>query len=186
LIAGDRARRFDWADVLAAFLVVWGALAVLWSQFQVEALREWRSVLLGPALAYLVVRGVRDREAAAERALDGLVVGGALASIWALALLGWAALGHAADGVVNAEGVLRAAGPYGSPNNLALFAGAPLRSSPRPRCSITPTSGPGPPDGGATTPGPDAGERPQARGPRGASGHHLPVRSRLSAAERSS
>jgi len=57
--------------------------------------------------------------------LDGLVVGGVVASLWGLAGIGLHSAGFESDvwTAVAAEGVLRAKGPYGSPNNLALFLG---------------------------------------------------------------
>jgi O-antigen ligase len=118
-----RRSRLGLVDWLAVALVVWGGIAVVWSDFQWEALREWRVVLLEPALVFLMLRGSTSRARSAEIALDALVAGATLAALWGLASLGGAILGSEGAGVVRAEGVLRIAGPYGSPNNLALFAG---------------------------------------------------------------
>jgi len=131
---GWRAARFAWASLRAAAapldwavaaLVAWAALTPLWAEFPAPASREWRTVILEPALFYLLLRSARDRRSAATAALDGLVVGAGAAAVWALAALVGSITGLGGHAVV-AEGVLRAAGPYPSPNNLALFLGRML------------------------------------------------------------
>jgi len=115
------ARRVRVPDALVIALVAWAALAPLWAEHAGVAAREWRTVIAGPALYYLLLRTGSRRERTTA-ALDGLVLGGTVAAVWALAGVALAAIGIGA-GAVAAEGVLRANGPYASPNNLALFLG---------------------------------------------------------------
>ncbi len=115
-------RRLHWADWLVVALIAWSALSISWSEFPGPAGRQWRTVMLEPALLYALLRSRPAPRAVARLALDGLVVGGVLAAASglvavALLLLGWGGAG------VGAEGVLRAVGPYASPNNLALLLG---------------------------------------------------------------
>lgn len=109
----------DWAVVA---LVIWAGLSPLWSEQTGPALREWRTVILVPAVYYGLLRTAADRRAAARAALTGLVLGALVAATWALAGLGQFARGDSAH-AVPAEGVIRVRGPYGSPNNLALLLG---------------------------------------------------------------
>lgn len=120
--AGRRLALLHWADGLVAALIAWSALSILWSEFREPAFRQWRTVLLEPALFYALLRWQSNRRVIARLALDGLVAGGVLAALWGLAALalllgGWGGAG------VGAEGVVRAVGPYASPNNLALYLG---------------------------------------------------------------
>lgn len=85
------------------------------------ALRELRTVLLEGVVAYGLVRLVPgDR---GDGRLDpwplvgGLGAGAVIVALWGISQ---AASGV---GVITAEGVLRVRGPYGSPNNLALYLG---------------------------------------------------------------
>jgi O-antigen ligase len=115
-------RRWHWSDWLVLALVAWAAATLAWSEFRAPAIRQWRTVILEPALLYALLRSHRDRRAVARLALDALTAGAAAASLWALLGLGLFALG-VGDAGVRAEGVLRATGPYASPNNLALLLG---------------------------------------------------------------
>jgi O-antigen ligase len=125
------AERVDWhslpgalhpLDWLVLLIVAWAALTPLWAEFVPPAVREWRVVLLEPALFYFLLRSHPRRSSAAMAAMDGLVIGAVGASIWALGGVALHQLGIV-DAAVAAEGVVRARGPYGSPNNLALFLG---------------------------------------------------------------
>jgi O-antigen ligase len=117
-----RLRRLHWADWLVAAVVVWAGLSLAWSEFREPALRQWRTVLLEPAVLYALLRAAPDRRRAAQWALDGLVAGGALAAAWGVLAAVLYARGLGGTGVM-AEGVVRATGPYASPNNLALMLG---------------------------------------------------------------
>lgn len=112
-------------DRLVLLLVLWSGLSPLWAPRPEHAIYEWRTVMLEPALLYLLLRSWPDRRAAARMALDGLILGGVLAGGMALAGLAIIAGGGQAAWAtaVEAEGVFRARGPYGSPNNLALYLG---------------------------------------------------------------
>jgi O-antigen ligase len=115
-------------DRLALLLVLWSGLSPLWAPRPTHAIYEWRTVMLEPALFYLLLRNWPDRRAAARLALDGLILGAFLAGTMALAGLAIIAGGGQASWAtaVEAEGVFRARGPYGSPNNLALYLGRVL------------------------------------------------------------
>jgi O-antigen ligase len=115
----------DALDWTAIALVAWSALTPLWAEHAAAAVREWRTVILGPVLYYGLLRTAPDRRRAARAALYGLVAGGVIASVWAVAGLGLHMTGHTGAAVA-AEGVVRATGPYRSPNNLALFLGRML------------------------------------------------------------
>ncbi len=121
--APRRARRpIDALDAGVVAVVSWAALSPLWAEEPVLAVREWRTVVLGPALYYGLLRSWPDRRSAAGAAWVGLVAGAVVAAAWGLAGAAAHALGWSAA-AVQAEGVLRASGPYNSPNNLALIAG---------------------------------------------------------------
>ncbi len=89
----------------AAFFAVLAA-----SRFGV-ANREFRVVFLDGFLLYLLAVRTPFR----WHVLDGWMLGGAFVALWGLAQ---AVTGH---GLITAEGVFRIRGPYGSPNNLALY-----------------------------------------------------------------
>ncbi len=112
-------------DALAAGLAVWATLSIAWSEHRAPALYQWRTVIVEPLVYYALLRTAADRRAAAQAAADGLVLGGAVAAVWGLAGVAAALAGVSVAGLsgVSAEGVVRALGPYGSPNNLALFLG---------------------------------------------------------------
>ncbi|MCC7018806.1 MAG: O-antigen ligase family protein [Ardenticatenales bacterium] len=110
------------ADVGVILLVAWSALSPLWAEEPAVALREWRTVIVEPAAFYAVLRLWPNRRAAAASAWNGVVAGATMAALWGLAGVAGHALGWGA-GAVAAEGVVRAQGPYNSPNNLALILG---------------------------------------------------------------
>jgi O-antigen ligase len=107
----------DWG--VAALVLVAGA-SVLWAEHMRPAARELRTVVLEAALFYallrILVRDVRE----AWRVVDAFIIGGVL-----IALVGafqWVS----GENLIAAEGVSRARGFYGSPNNLALYLGRVL------------------------------------------------------------
>lgn len=108
-------RGLDW-PVLA--LLVVAALSLIAVQNFGVAAREFRTVIVAGVLAYTVVRAAPARS-------DGRfdpwpVIWGIGAGAAVVALLG---ISQAISGVglIDAEGVWRVRGPYGSPNNLALY-----------------------------------------------------------------
>lgn len=112
-------------DFAVVALVLCSALSLLWSEHTGPAIYQLRTVILEGALFYGLLRALPERRAGLRLTLDGLVLGGVVAALWAIFGLGLAAVGVRGLpwSAVSAEGVLRANGPYGSPNNLALFLG---------------------------------------------------------------
>jgi O-antigen ligase len=109
-------------DLGVLVLAMWAALSPLWSERPGVAMREWRVVILEPAIFYLLVRQNARHDRHLVRLLDGLALAAFLASLHSLSQL-------ISGDLVLAEGVARVHGPYNSPNNLALFLGrclAPL------------------------------------------------------------
>jgi len=130
-LAVSAAKRRDLGLLL--LFVGWGAVAAAHARMAEPAWFEWRTVMLEPALFFVLLRYGDDRWPAMRQVLLGLLVGAAAASLMALAgvlLSALSAAGFAVDARlasgVAAEGVLRALGPYGSPNNLALWLGRAL------------------------------------------------------------
>jgi len=102
----------DWA-VLA--LVAVSVASCFWAEYQHEALRELRVVILEPALLYLLLR--RPPEGCTRNTLwaKTLIASGIAVALYALLIY------PTAEGVIEAEGVRRARAFYDSPNNLALM-----------------------------------------------------------------
>ncbi|MCD6302468.1 MAG: O-antigen ligase family protein, partial [Anaerolineae bacterium] len=92
-----------------------GVLSASLAEYQHVAWREVRLCFLEPALLYYLLRTASER-LTAQMVAPALLAGGALTGIYALFRY------PAATGVIEAEGVRRALGFYGSPNNLALMA----------------------------------------------------------------
>ena len=103
------------ADISVLGLVLAGMASAAVAEFQREAWREMRLCLVEPALLYYLLRSTTD-ETARRLVPSALLVGGSLMAAYALLRY------PAAAGVIEAEGVRRARGFYGSPNNLALMA----------------------------------------------------------------
>ncbi len=111
----ERLRHWSALDWLVLALVLLGLGTSLWAEYRRVALREWRVVLLEPALLYAMLRARRDPPQRLLAWLDLLwaaSVGVALYALW---------LYPRPEGVIAAEGVRRARAFYGSPNNLALY-----------------------------------------------------------------
>ena len=113
----DRGQALDWAvlALLAAALVSLAAAEHLG-----VALRELRTVIVAPVLAYGLVRLVPanpDGRFDPWPLVWGIGLGAATVAGWGVT--------QAVSGVdlIGAEGVWRVRGPYGSPNNLALYLG---------------------------------------------------------------
>lgn len=106
---------FDWS-VLG--LVVVSLLSALQADFRVEAFREWRTVIVGPALAYLMLRTLprpASSDAGAPTMLDAFVLGAV-----AVAMIGL--VNYAQGNTIEAEfGLPRIKSVFGSPNNDALY-----------------------------------------------------------------
>jgi len=102
----------DWGVLV---LVAVGALSLFWAEQRHEAAREYRTVILGSALFYLLLRALARGKVGRWAVIDSWILGSALV---ALTAAGQWVLGQ---NLITADGVARARGFYGSPNNLALF-----------------------------------------------------------------
>lgn len=112
-------------DGTVLLLVLWATASLVWSEFPAPARYQWRSVIVEPAVYYALLRTLPERRAGLRVVLDGLVIGAVVTAGWALFGVALYAAGIESRvwTAVSAEGVLRARGPFGSPNNLALYLG---------------------------------------------------------------
>ncbi len=105
----------DWA------VTTWFAVSVLslsWAELQSAALTEWRTLMLEPALFYVMLRTQARSKSANLLLVDSLLVAGFTVAIIGLMML------FQGDAIITAEaGARRLASVYGSPNNLGLFLG---------------------------------------------------------------
>ncbi len=108
----------DWGMLL---LVVVATMSLFWSDYQRVALREWRTLIVEPALFYLVARSTLRQRTEIVRLVDTFILAATLAAGISLALY------VSGQGVIFAEGgSQRLAGVYGSPNNMGLLVGRAL------------------------------------------------------------
>ncbi len=108
-------KQLKWVDLLLLAFVVWAGTGAWHAEYQREALREFRTAVAEPALLYLLLRLT-----GADRRIWQRLVTGLFASSVGVAL--YALLRYPSPaGVIEAEGVRRARGFFGSPNNLALY-----------------------------------------------------------------
>lgn len=135
LLSGIRAwraqglRRISFHVLLARFSILdWGVLAFVLvaalsasqADFRVEAARELRMVILGPALVYLILRSQKLSQEQVWRIVDGLVLGAVVIAFVGL-------VNYARGYVFPADfGIPRIRSVYGSPNNDALYLGRAL------------------------------------------------------------
>ncbi|NJL93930.1 MAG: hypothetical protein HC915_09470 [Anaerolineae bacterium] len=104
-------------DAIVAGFVLLGLVSVTWSLFPGLALREFRVMLLNPALLYLLVRLIKPPLRDLALLVDTLLMIGGL-----IALIGL--LNYARGEVVLAEGgARRLLSVYGSPNDVGLMLG---------------------------------------------------------------
>jgi len=108
-------KRTRWVDLLLLAFVLWAGVGATRAEYQREALREFRTAVAEPALLYLLLR-LTVHEERQWRALVDVFVASAVGTAL-YALLRYPTPG----GVIEAEGVRRARGYFGSPNNLALY-----------------------------------------------------------------
>ncbi len=104
--------------VLASVLL--GLLSLTWATNFGTAARQFRVVVLEPAMLYALIRVFTRKRRDAMRLIDALLAAGLALSLHAL----WQAA--TGTGLITAEGVMRVRSVYGSPNNLALFLGRVL------------------------------------------------------------
>jgi len=120
ILGGERLELFrlkhvNPVDVLLLAFVIWAGIGAWHAEYQREALREFRTAVAEPALLYLLLRLTGG-----DRRLWRRLVGGFFASSVGVALYALVRYPSPA-GVIEAEGVRRARGFFGSPNNLALY-----------------------------------------------------------------
>jgi O-antigen ligase len=101
-------------DVAVLALAVLSIAAALLAEYRQVALRELRVVIAEAALFYALVRTAPVGRCGLLHLADALWITGLGVALYALLRYG------SAGGVIEAEGVRRARGLYGSPNNLAL------------------------------------------------------------------
>jgi len=107
-----RLNLLDWS---IAGLVIVALLSALQADFQVEAFREWRLVIVEPALLYLMLRTFPDADRNRLFVLEAFLLGAT--TVAAIGLIN-----YAQGNVVAAEfGLPRIKSVFGSPNNDALF-----------------------------------------------------------------
>ncbi len=105
--------RCDWAVV---FFVAVSAASLLWAGNRGVAIREFRVVILEPALFYFLLRILPLKRRDLWRIVDALLLSAVVVSSIGL-------YQFLAGKTIAAEGVRRVRGVYGSPNNLGLFLG---------------------------------------------------------------
>ncbi len=105
----------DWA-VLALFVAA--TLALFAASYFEFALREWRIIILEPAIFYLLIRSSRLDRAATWRIVDALVLAGVV-----VAVIGLVQYAFNLNLITAEEGTRRLRSVYGSPNNVGLFLG---------------------------------------------------------------
>jgi putative inorganic carbon (HCO3(-)) transporter len=113
----SRFTALDWGVIA---LIAVGALSLLWAEYGRVAAREYRTVVLESAIFYGLLRAMVRERRDAWRVADAWVLGGAAIAV--VGLSQWAQ----GQNLITAEGVWRARGFYGSPNNLALYLGRVL------------------------------------------------------------
>jgi len=102
----------DWAVLLLVLLGLGTSCA---AEYRRVAFREFRMVVCESALLYLLLRTLPADRSRLLLLVDALWLSGVLVAVYALACYPFA------GGVIEAEGVRRARGFFGSPNNLALY-----------------------------------------------------------------
>ena len=114
-LASTRRPRLNTVDVLLVAFVLWTGVDAWNAEYQREALRELRTAVAEPALLYLLLRLTGDDLRLWERLVQVLYASAVGTALYALLRYPFP------QGVIEAEGVRRARGFYGSPNNLALY-----------------------------------------------------------------
>jgi len=105
-------------DRAALLFVAISAASLLAADVKGVAATELRTVVLEPALFYLMLRTTRMPRSAVWRLVDTLVVAGVIVS-----LVGFYQYATGVDIVATEEGVERLRSVYGSPNNVGLYLG---------------------------------------------------------------
>lgn len=105
-------------DVLMLFWTILGVVSLLWAEYRAEAITEWRTLILEPALFYLVLRTTIKTRKHLQHLILSLLISGVVVCMIGL----WTFV--TGQGVITAEeGTWRLVSVYGSPNNVALWLG---------------------------------------------------------------
>ena len=111
-------RHVHWLDALVLCLVGLGVASLLWTRNVASATTELRTLLIEPALFYLLLRGTRPDRSMLMRYFLALLAAAVLVSLIGLFLY------FLGDMVIVAEaGATRLQSVYGSPNNIGLLFG---------------------------------------------------------------
>lgn len=100
-----------------AFVIV-AAIATLLADYRVFALREFRVIIIEPAIYYALIRAAKLDRAALWRIVDALILAGVV-----VAVIGLVQYAFNLNVITAEEGVRRLRSVYGSPNNVGLFLG---------------------------------------------------------------
>lgn len=100
-----------------AFVIV-AAVATLLADYRVFALREFRVIIIEPAIYYALIRAAKLDRAALWRIVDALILAGVV-----VAVIGLVQYAFNLNVITAEEGVRRLRSVYGSPNNVGLFLG---------------------------------------------------------------
>jgi len=105
-------------DQLWVLWVLVGLITLLWSVYQSIAFTEWRTLILEPALFYMILRTSSRHIKDLRQLVYTLIFSGLLVCVIGLITF------SQGQGIITAEeGSLRLASVYGSPNNVALLIG---------------------------------------------------------------
>ncbi len=108
-------------DCAVFTFVAVAATSLFTAEYRHVALREFRVIVIEPALLYLMLRTTIKDRSAAWRVLDALALAGAL-----VAIIGLIQYTFNINIITAEEGARRVRAVYGSPNNAALFLGRVL------------------------------------------------------------
>lgn len=111
-------QRLSPIDMTIIAWVLLGTVSLLWTQRRDIAITELRTLIVQPALFYLVLRTIPQNRQSLTRLVRTLILAGVAISLIGL----WMWL--RGEGIITAEGgARRLASVYGSPNNVGLFLG---------------------------------------------------------------
>ena len=98
--------------------VLLGVFSLVWANRLPEALTEFRTMMLQPALFYLIYRTINVDKKTIVQFVDTILFAGFIVAVYGLVTF------FLSDNVITAEeGTQRLVSVYGSPNNVALFLG---------------------------------------------------------------
>lgn len=111
-------KKFKPVDYLILSWVILGIVSLLWTADRERAITELRSLLIEPALFYLIFRSINVNKRQMVYLVNALLFAG-----FAVALIGLFQFFQGQAVITAEDGVRRLASVYGSPNNAALLFG---------------------------------------------------------------